>query len=508
MHYYKFLLIFACCLSVNAVCEDAFSYKYVYKPRVYRFGFTRFYHDCTGFGTGFHSDRIRTLRFVDTQIITCSDASLNITLNYTYAHQAPNHHLIIANSTFPVIVANSSLFRFHGFKKLTLSKIGIEDIEIGALEHVQSVQDLNLSFNKLITIPEEILNTLTELRILDVSNNRISDLSNANFSNLVHLTHLTLAGNNIKDLHGNMFEGLVSLESIDISNNPLAKFEDVNFKSLMNFIARNTSLRTFDTDLSNFTLYSMDISNSNLEIINFDKLPKIQFLEMKNTSLRQIQNLNKLHSQTTNLRHNVISTLDEIPANIKELDLSYNKIKRVKYTKQSQQKSINTTSLNLAFNAISEIEPYVFGNLKLLRKLVVSNNNLEILHENTIVDCPSLTIVDFSFNKISHIKLRAFNMVPALSSLNLSHNKLKALNLDILPRGNKVWSLYINNNEITNLDVEIFQDVFSNVNWITINHNPWSCKHWRNILDSLQRRYIKINDVQHGKLYNSEGLSC
>ncbi|XP_065219900.1 leucine-rich repeat-containing protein 59 [Planococcus citri] len=109
--------------------------------------------------------------------------------------------------------------------ELNLSSCGLKEIplkEIAGLKHVIS---LNLSNNKIASIPKG-LGTVTHLQRIDLSKNQIKGLPDG-IGNLTNLKYFNLSKNQLATLPAT-FGNLRSLKHLDVSNNPLAqKFSEL-----------------------------------------------------------------------------------------------------------------------------------------------------------------------------------------------------------------------------------------------------------------------------------------
>lgn len=140
-------------------------------------------------------------------------------------------------------------------------------------------------------------------------------------------------------------------------------------------------------------------------------------------SFNQITDLPKDLKQLSNLSvlimsHNRIKCLEELPPNLKKLDLQFNKIKgKVKF---SHKKLI---VVNLSNNSIDEIEN--LSESQDLRKLEIFRNHLKSFHITNLYKLESLNA---SFNHLEEIKINFENpLISSLKSVNLKSNNIKVL---------------------------------------------------------------------------------
>ena len=72
--------------------------------------------------------------------------------------------------------------------------------EIYDLKNPKNVIKIDLSYNNLTTVPENIFSSLTQLQELDLSNNNLTTLPDNIFNNLTQLHTLNLLNNNLTAL--------------------------------------------------------------------------------------------------------------------------------------------------------------------------------------------------------------------------------------------------------------------------------------------------------------------
>lgn len=109
--------------------------------------------------------------------------------------------------------------------ELNLSSCGLKEIPLKEISGLKHVISLNLSNNKIASVPKG-LGTLTHLQRIDLSKNQIKGLPDG-VGNLTSLKYFNLSKNQIATLPAT-FGNLRSLKHLDVSNNPLAqKFSEL-----------------------------------------------------------------------------------------------------------------------------------------------------------------------------------------------------------------------------------------------------------------------------------------
>lgn len=96
---------------------------------------------------------------------------------------------------------------------------GIRDIEPGAFQHLENLQQLSLENNQLTTIRESSIGGLEYLTYLDLNYNAISTIEDGVFQTLPGLIDLRLSGNNLECLNLQALSKLKELKRVFLTEN-------------------------------------------------------------------------------------------------------------------------------------------------------------------------------------------------------------------------------------------------------------------------------------------------
>ncbi|XP_033756353.1 protein slit-like isoform X1 [Pecten maximus] len=102
------------------------------------------------------------------------------------------------------------------------------------ISQLSQLQRLDLSNNKLVTLPESIFSNLTQLSTLILSFNKLECMAASSFSGLRRLRILSLHGNQLSTIPYSSFNDLDSLTHLALGENPL--YCDCNLKWLVDYI--------------------------------------------------------------------------------------------------------------------------------------------------------------------------------------------------------------------------------------------------------------------------------
>jgi hypothetical protein len=148
---------------------------------------------------------------------------------------------------------------------LTLSLNERNSLEKETFLHNNYVMHLHLQRCKISKINEEAFHFFVYLTFVDLSYNKFTSISPDLFMSNQYLTELNLRGNHLVDLQGNapLLNGPSNLLKLDLRSCKLRELSPETFKSLGN-------------------LRHLDISDNELEILNYEILSSHQQLEYVN----------------------------------------------------------------------------------------------------------------------------------------------------------------------------------------------------------------------------------
>ncbi|CCD24779.1 type 1 protein phosphatase-activating protein SDS22 NDAI_0D04660 [Naumovozyma dairenensis CBS 421] len=211
---------------------------------------------------------------------------------------------------------------------------------------------------------------------------------------------------------------------------------------------------TADSDLTTDLPEDIDVIDLiHLKIRSLEELNLYRFKELTQLCLRQ--NLIESISEVEVLPHDKITDLDfydnrikhissnvNYLTNLKNLDLSFNKIKNIK----NIDKLINLENLYFVQNKISKIEN--LSTLKNLKNLELGGNRLQELEKDAFVGLENLQEIWLGKNAIP--KLVNLSPLKNLKILSIQANRLKKI--EGLEELTNLEELYVSNNFISKLE--------------------------------------------------------
>ena len=102
------------------------------------------------------------------------------------------------------------------------------------------------------------------------------------------------------------------------------------------------------------------------------------------------------------------------------------------------------------------IDNNAFNNLPLLHKIVLDNNNLEVIQSNTFNNLPNLAELNISNNNTVIIQPNSFINLPKLKIIKLNENKLQVIKTNTFMNLPEITNIYLNNNNIVTIETNAF----------------------------------------------------
>ncbi|XP_055539863.1 leucine-rich repeats and immunoglobulin-like domains protein 1 [Wyeomyia smithii] len=286
-----------------------------------------------------------------------------------------------------VLSGNPALKELSVLKKLTSltdlqmaqMKLDLDFVDPEIFSGMKKLITLNLSDNKILSVPVGIFNKLESLESLNLSQNYISKItSGALVINRLPINEesyerqqlsISLAKNNISIIENNSF---MVVDLVDLSDNkligisPSALYNKSQLGTLI--LSKNSQLKNFDFLQNLATLHTLTMSHMNF---TFDGIP-----------LNIFSKLDLLTS--LDLSHNDIGTIPigafaEL-SSVNYINLRHNQILYVEFGTFSIRKYDLIDEIDLSYNQISDVNYLVFAPLKYLRTLLLHGN--QITHVN------------------------------------------------------------------------------------------------------------------------------
>ncbi|XP_046462597.1 chaoptin-like [Daphnia pulex] len=264
-----------------------------------------------------------------------------------------------------------------------------------------TLQTINLVGEKMGQIPVKQMNDIRNLRSLGLSslNDRVSIGDFEGFG--AALEHLSLSKNKLKTISSNSFRHVPGLKVLDLSENRISQIEADAFADV-------------GTSLTHLHLTN-GIGVGTLSSDPFKKLIALQSIDLSNNRI-------------TNLPDDFFHSMKEI----RSINLQDNSIEKVPQQMFDNEHTPNLVNISLNFNFINAIEAQTFSDLPHLKILNLEDNKINRIAKGAFQNIESLEYISLEGNMINTIEAEAFHNLPKLETLNLGHNNLEKLSFDWL----------------------------------------------------------------------------
>lgn len=261
--------------------------------------------------------------------VSCENVNVTVFghLRSLEKHGAHIERVAIRKSDIAVVPVNA--FGNLSISKLQMTFCEIINFEDGALNGLEdTLTQLELSNNKLSSVPVNAISGLSMLSSLQLQGNEIQQISGGDFESNVQLEELLLYDNVIANIDSNAFLSLSNLVTLDLDKNKLTNISPAWFSNMKN------------------TLTTLEMQRNRIEAI-----PENAF-----NGLSKLQNLKLYDNLITNISENAFSEMYLVT----DLQLHSNRIQGLPsdmFTHMGQ-----LTSVNLQMNNIRSLPARLFSN--------------------------------------------------------------------------------------------------------------------------------------------------
>jgi internalin A len=294
----------------------------------------------------------------------------------------------------------------------------------------------------------QAIGELTQLWLIDIRNNNIIDL--APLVGLPQLKYVDLKWNHVKDLAP--LATLEQVEELYLRNNNISELAPLgNLSQLKNLDLRYNNIEHIEALQGLTQMQKLSLSNNQIVDIsplqNLKALNGIYLTSNKVADISPLAHLTKL--KWVYLSTNQISDLTPLAGLTAISDL---------YIRQNQitdltplQGLIKMKELHASYNQIGDISP--LRHLKNMRWLF-----LRKIHMHDLSPLEALTdLVELNVNENHISNIESLRKLKKLKKLEIKLNKIRHLSLDLLEDLPQLKSLFITDNPLENVPVEIRQ---------------------------------------------------
>lgn len=374
---------------------------------------------------------------------------------------------------------------FPNLKTMYTWNSGLVTIRKKDFVNADTLRELDVSMNLVTELAESTFFWADGLQYLNLASNRIAILPRLTFHGLIWLKVLNLDGNDIENVWPGTFDVTPRLEMVYLNNNRIRTIDGKLF-------ARNVGLMEVHIQSNNITRLD------GMVVAHLKKLISFRVNDNPIVGLQHIQ----VDSVYTNIR-NIGCAGCVIGNRTEKLLASNNRIEYVVLDTQSPK----VTELELNINRLTSFQNLT--QLKHLTLLDVSENRLNDISVKSFANLSQLSTLRLRDCGLRSINFGLFSYKPRLRLLDISHNQLGHVELIMFTGLKYVRELYLEGNNIIEMDMSSVRQYFPILNTIGLSQNSWNCTNLALAIKILEANHIELNSEGLTKIYtNIKGIPC
>ncbi|KAF5298576.1 hypothetical protein FQR65_LT09670 [Abscondita terminalis] len=373
--------------------------------------------------------------------------------------------------------------------ELYLNASFVEDIQLGAFNGLTNLKHLQLDQNNITEITRGLFNHLTNLVLLNLTYNSIETLENKSFLGLNKLRVLLISRNKLKVIESEQFTQLY-LNVIDLSHNSIY--------NLTKFLDNKYPNSFFDVNI--------DLSFNYLRKVSFSNFPlRTVMLNLNENQISTIVGNLSENILTLKLTSNRLLTLPLVSKSVQAFDISNNAIEKLE---SGFFHSNSLIHLNLSNNLLQNLHVNIFDNLTKLKTLNLQDNQIDYIPIGVFEALVSLQYLNISGNRLSDFDFGTFLGLKSVNYLDISNNVITYISESTFYPLKKLKSLFVDHNLLTTIDASDLLQHLKQLKYVSLNNNPWICKHLLNVITKFRKSGIIIKNGTYTKTTNIDGIAC
>ncbi|XP_031639841.1 toll-like receptor 7 [Contarinia nasturtii] len=423
---------------------------------------------------------LETLNISHNRIDSFGDSGFNFDGGYCNGTRNSFNDLEMLDISYNQLISiDWSESNFSQLKELRLQHNNLTNIMSGTFHGMHSLTHLNLSYNQLETLTDDMLNDTKKLQELHLQNNKLYQLPSALFRDLPELMILDLSSNQLSNhyIDSWIFSGSENDDEMDLISES-KKEKDIRLKRLVVLNLANNALTRIES--SHFRSLSflqiLDLRNNSIGIIHdraFSSLHNLHTLNLSGNRMHIIGaglfNNGGIHVLTRLVLSNNLITLIDTRAfrnctSLEELDLSSNQLTEVPAAVRDLK---NLKSLDLGENRINVLRNESFENMLQLTGLRLMDNLISNITNGIFYPLRGLHVLNLANNKIQNIERGAFDKNYKIEAIRLDKNLLTDINGIFATLNSLLW-LNLSENQLVWFD---YAFIPMNLKWLDIHSN-------------------------------------
>eukprot|EP00095_Tigriopus_kingsejongensis_P010638 maker-scaffold1028_size131186-snap-gene-0.53 protein:Tk10638 transcript:maker-scaffold1028_size131186-snap-gene-0.53-mRNA-1 annotation:"hypothetical protein CAPTEDRAFT_182426" len=272
---------------------------------------------------------------------------------------------------------------------------------------------LILASNQIATLPSQI-GTLTSLTTLDLHDNLLESLP-SELGSLIHVSQMNLSHNRLRDVPMAFFD-LMGLRELNLSHNQLTAInpEIGRLDMLIKFNLCHNQIKRLPPTMGRLTQATHIMLSHNQLVELPSEMSFLRLLKVLDLDLNQL------------------ATFGHVLADLTHLELLYARQNQILHFPNLLHCG-RLQEIHLGHNLIVEIEPEQLEPIANVKQIDLCYNKLKIIPDE-IINLKSLERLDVSNNDLAGLPY-ALGTLPNLKWLQIEGNPIKTIRRDIIQRG-------------------------------------------------------------------------
>lgn len=382
-----------------------------------------------------------------------------------------------------IAIADRAFVGLQSLSVLNISSNRLVALPPELFQSPRALTQLYLQNNTLSVLAPGLLEGLDRLEVLDLSQNELTStwINRDTFAGLVRLVVLNLGYNQLTKIDQNVFHGLYSLQILHLEHNQIDTIANNAFSDLKNLHALTLSSNRLKR-IEAFHLSDLYVLNQLFLESNFIESVDVRAFE-------NLTNLNDL-SLNDNLLSDIPDGLQKLRF-LKSLDLGKNKIQSI--NNDSFEGLEQLLGLRLVDNMITNISRDTFITLSSIHVLNLASNQIKHIDQSAFSSNPTIRAIRLDNNHLEDIS-GVFTSLPSLVWLNVSDNKLRWFDYSHLPTSLEWLDMHKNN--ITELGNYFDVRNSLQMKMLDVSYNSLTRIDDSSIPDSIETLYVNNNQIR------------
>ncbi|CAB3373383.1 Hypothetical predicted protein [Cloeon dipterum] len=417
----------------------------------------------------------------------------------------------------------NDIWRLKGLQEMRLDRNALRELPDGLVQ-LHDLHTLSAAQNRITTLPAGLLGHMEALRSLTLNSNLLEaaavsaaaqkpvrENGHANegdgVESLGPLSHVDLRGNSL--CGSIVLADYGALTSLDVSFNKVQSLDLAALEQLRRLHCASNELRHLA--LSGRSLEVLVAPNNKLQMVQVEPPPsRLQELDLSRNELTMMPSwlVECRGLSSIDVSHNQLTSLPEVVFLLPHLHTMQAGHNSLRSLPTIQNANLSLQILRLQSNALTALPPHLLNCCNRLVELNLSSNRLMVIFDDTGGQLKALRRLMASYNQLGDAALRQIARLPNLKALHLAYNRITQIPAICIDSWSEIQELVLSGNHLISLPESITS--LRKLQVLRMHSNQIrSCPTVNQMLS------LKVLDLSHNKLEQIDlarlappGLQC